>query len=235
MDTGNEQKDFSTPPELNDGSRDVLLKELDILKDLFSETDNRIEGLFNSYLTFLTAVVGGIAILSQIARLDNLQFVQSLSVVLLLFIALVGMMYSVSIAHRYADFYRYAIGVDELRRYLLSTHHIPLPKIYDEFKTTEQSLQEVPGNFTYWLKSVGTYHMFTVGLDSIAFAISVGLFLWIRQFNPVLVVLVTILAFWITFLAQNYYARSNGLLRSSRLNLLLNVNRINFINKKESQ
>jgi hypothetical protein len=133
---------------------------------------------------------------------------QLLSAILLLFIAVVGMMYSLSIAHRYADLVRYAIGGDELRKYLLFKNEpISLPNYYSHFKESKYGLDPSSTNFTYWLRPVGTYHFFTVFLNSTALAVSAGLYIGTKPSsinNPLLVILVPTLLFSVILLTQNY-------------------------------
>ena len=161
---------------VTDQALQVLMKEYDTLKDLFSQTEAGIQSIFNFDITLITAVVGGIALLLQLspsapASLERLQ----LAICgLLMLAAIIGTIYLLSIVARYAHLIEYGQGLDAVRLYLIQKLNVPMPSIYSQFLEQRSSHTPLylkkPFAWLYWLLPTGSYQLTMAFINSCAFA-----------------------------------------------------------------
>ena len=121
------------------------MKEFDTMKDLFSETQVSIQGIFNFYITLVTAVIGGIALVLQSpSRLSADNVISQLIICGLLFLAsIIGTIYLLSIVQRYSRLIEYGQNLDALRLHLIQELNVPMPSIYSQF------LEQTADSLTY--------------------------------------------------------------------------------------
>ncbi len=161
------------PQLLDDREVAFLTQEMDRLLGLYSQAQANIQSVFNFYLTFITAVVGGVIVVVQLSPQTAADVVGSrLTLVgLLFFAAIVGSVYLSALAGRYAHAQRFAHAVDSIRYYLITHLQIDVPPVYSRF-VQEHRVQpaEVPMKWYLWLFPTGTYQMFIAIINSAALA-----------------------------------------------------------------
>lgn len=138
---------------------------------LYSEAIGGIQSVFNFYLTFVSAVVGGVILIVQTG--GSLL----LLVGLLFFAALVGTVYLSALSGRYGRAERYAYAVDTIRRYLIQMQGVQVPPLYDSFLTGRQRAPTGPLARLYILFPTGTYALFIGSVNSLALSIVTWLLL----------------------------------------------------------
>lgn len=144
---------------MNENFIETLTTEIDVLKDYTSQVETNIQNLFNFYLTFVTALVGGSVVLFQFSPVNSPANPQWIITGLLLFSGVIGSLYTGSISHRYAHLGRFSQGLDELLRCLLKPVRNQLPDVYSQF--LDENIPEQPSLLTslaFWFRPVGTYH-----------------------------------------------------------------------------
>jgi len=94
------------PAGLDDHALQVLMKEYDALRDLYTQAESSAQGMFNFYLSFVSTVTGAFIVLYQASRLPS-----SLVIPMLFFVAVVGTVYLSALIGRYAHMARYARGI----------------------------------------------------------------------------------------------------------------------------
>lgn len=191
--------------QLTDVQRGVLLDEVARMQTLYLDARNSAQGVFNFYLTFVTAVIGGIIFVSQNSA--NNSVIDSLVLIALLFFAvMVGSVYIGALSARYADMGRFARALDLLRRELLSTSQLPLPDAYQQFmKIEERPLP--PISWWEWLIPTGSFQLFMSFVN--ASSMSIIIFLLLRLGNVDFTTLITwmIIMFLIMITVFNFYSR----------------------------
>lgn len=198
-----------TETALNDQAIDFLTQECDRLLSLYTQAHDSVQSVFNFYLTFVSAVIGGVVLIVQ----SGADFVgQRLTVsALLFFAAIVGSVYLSALSGRYAHAARYANGVDEIRRFLIQRLNVPVPSVYDSLLEARSgnkanTLQKTWSGFL-WLFPSGTYQMFVAIVNSaalsgmvIALASGVG-----ADFNTT--VFAAFVIFVVVLSIYNFYSR----------------------------
>lgn len=157
----------------------VLMKEYDTLKDLFSQTETSIQGIFNFYMTLISAVIGGIAIIFQLSSSDP-SYVGRTQVIicgLLILATIIGTIYLLSIVSRYAHLIQYGQNLDAIRLYLIHELKIPVPEIYSRFinkGTIQKPLPRLikPFKWLAWLLPTGTYQLTMAFINSVAITLA---------------------------------------------------------------
>lgn len=145
---------------------DILMKEYDTLRDLFTHTETSAQGMFNFYLTLISTVIGALVVFSQFAGGGLSLAVASL---LLFFAAGVGSVYLSALAGRYAHMARYAQGLDALRRHLIEHFDAPVPALYREF--LDQPAGRASGRpGLMWLFPTGTFQFAIAAMNSLSLA-----------------------------------------------------------------
>ncbi len=208
---------------MNAQELNVVLQEWNTLKELDFALEQSAQSLFNYYLTLVAAFISGAVFVNQyipsLVGTNSPNFV----VIVLLLLSLIGVMYSVSLAHRYADISRYTQALDAIRRNLLSSLQISLPPLYDQFLNDRPIYQPAAGLSKF--RSLGTFHTFVTFISSLLLA--VGLFLAFLINPPApglrLDLLIPVPAFLVLFGLQGYYAHTNKQKHDRILNLRINT------------
>jgi hypothetical protein len=216
-------KQRSKKDSLDESSIRILLKENEMLQTLFIHAENSTQSIFNSYLTLVTAIIGGVAIIWQFIASNSVQIWWAMFSIswLLVFIAISGSAYMSSLAIRYAHTIRYARGIDEIRRFLINHSKITTPPVYIKFLNV--SIIEK----TSWVGSIisvfipiGTHQFFIAAVNSLAWAGSVYILLFISEVSNYRFARSAVL-FLIIFAAYNIY--SNLIIRRIISNLNVRV------------
>lgn len=232
------------PGTLSEQAFGFLLKEYDSLRDLFTQTESSLQSLFNFYLTLVTTVVGAIVLILQVTTPDPTSLARSQFVLsgLLLFATTIGSAYLSALAGRYAHLARYAQGIDEIRRHLISRLEVPTPPLYQAFlasapKTNRSTPKQPSPTWLYWLLPTGTYQLFVAVINSLALSASVWLFLAGTHVVEVELnrsLLATGIIFFLAFQAGNLYSRIVMQLLIQRLNIQVDTQRdLPFITGKQ--
>ncbi|MEQ8677735.1 MAG: hypothetical protein RLP44_04005 [Aggregatilineales bacterium] len=177
-------------------------QEIDRFLSLYADAQGTVQSIFNFYLTFATAIIGGVFFILQ-SDLDNLALAIS---GLLLLAALIGSVYLSAISGRYAQSARYAYIVDELRRYIIAHGSYPTPPAYSSLIAREN----VPDTGTMWyewLFPTGTYQMFIALMNSGALAVMVLLLAGTGEVGGGRGIFAGLVLFLITLTVYNAYSR----------------------------
>lgn len=203
--TAKEQTPESKQIILTDEQRSVLMDEAARMQTLYLDARNSAQNVFNFYLTFVTAVIGGIIFVSQNSS-DN-TVLNSLTLIALLFFAVqVGSVYIGSLSARYADMGRYARALDLLRREILTASNVPLPAAYENFMNT-QEISPSPPEWWEWLVPTGSFQLFMSFVNSASMALITFLILQLGAVNPVTIIVWVIIVFLIMLTIFNIYSR----------------------------
>lgn len=161
--------DDRLPPEehlaLSQEQATFLMGECDRLLGLYREAQSSALSVFNFYLTFVTAVLGGLIFLLQ----NDARSRDTITGAALLFAALVGTAYLSALVGRYAHAARYAAAVDEIRRYVARGLSVPMPPAYERFMAPVET-PKVKTEWYVWLFPVGSFAMFIAIINSAALA-----------------------------------------------------------------
>ncbi len=229
---------------LSEQAFEFLLKEYDSLRDLFTQTESSLQSLFNFYLTLVTTVVGAIVLILQVTAPDPASLARSQFILsgLLVFAALIGSAYLSALAGRYAHLVRYAQGIDEIRRHLISRLEVPTPPLYQAFlasapKPNRPTQKQKSPTWLYWLLPTGTYQLFVAVINSLALSAGVLLFFIATQVAEAELIrslLATLLIFFLVFQAYNFYSHLVMQLLIQRLNIQVDTQRdLPFITGKQ--
>ncbi|MBN1312527.1 MAG: hypothetical protein JXB30_14020 [Anaerolineae bacterium] len=204
------------PVRLDEKALEVIMKEYDALRELYSQAEAGAQSIFNFYLTLVTTVGGAIVLILQLSppgagTYDNSQFLIS---GLLVFAAVIGSVYLSSLTGRYAHMSRYAQGIDAIRRHLIETLDVPMPAVYRPFLTSPKDKPSRLGRrligWTIWLGPTGTYQLFIAAVNSLSLAAAVWLFLLasgVVQAQMARSILAAVLICPATFVVYNIYSR----------------------------
>jgi hypothetical protein len=155
-------------------SLQVIMKEFDTMKNLFSETQASIQSIFNFYITLVTAVIGGIALVLQFPANTSADIVRSQVIIfgLLILASIIGTIYLLSIVQRYSRLIEYGQNLDALRLHLIQELDVPMPPIYSHFieQTTKQITSSARSPFLWiaWMLPTGTYQLAMAFINSFA-------------------------------------------------------------------
>lgn len=203
--------------KMTDQAFQVLMKEYDTLKDLFSQTEASIQGVFNFYVTLISAVIGGIALIFQLSSADPSYIYRTQLIIcgLLILAAIIGTIYLLAIVSRYARLIQYGQNLDAIRLFLINELKIPVPEIYSPFinkGTAPKTSLYLRKSFNWlaWLLPTGTYQLTMAFVNSLAIALATWLILSIFEATSTRMVdsLVTVLIeFLLVFNLYNVYSR----------------------------
>ncbi len=190
----------------------VIMKEFDTMKGLYSETQASIQGIFNFYITLVTAVVGGIALVLQFPANASSDTVRSQFAIfgLLVLASIIGTIYLLSIVHRYSRLVEYGQNLDALRLYLIQELDVPMPSIYSQFLEKKPSNVKTPLMWLAWLLPTGTYQLAMAFINSFALSIATWVLLSVtgvtstRLYDSLVTILVE---FFLIFNIYNIYSR----------------------------
>lgn len=205
-DTEPPSPDDHLPPEehlvLSQEHATFLMGECDRLLGLYREAQSSALSVFNFYLTFITAVLGGLIFLLQ----NDARSRDTITGAALLFAALAGTAYLSALAGRYAHAARYAATVDEIRRYVARRLSIPMPPAYDRFMAPIDS-PKVQTEWYVWLFPVGSFAMFIAIINSTALAAVAAIVLAQSDVGSGRALLAFILVFGLSLTIYNVYSR----------------------------
>jgi hypothetical protein len=223
------------PARLDEQSLEILLKEYDALRELFSQAESGVQSIFNFYLTLASTIGGAIVVIWQVTRPDSTQGVHSSLLItagLLLFVAMIGSVYLSSITGRYAHMSRYAQGIDQLRRYLLSFTGGAYPAIYRIFMQQPDRShlvrQDRAVRAILWLSPTGTYQLFVAAVNSLSLTGAVWLFLSATSVTveaPARSIVACLVIAVVSYVLYNVYSRYVMIQLVTRLNIQVDSSR----------
>jgi hypothetical protein len=197
--------DETKPLQLTDEQRQILSEEAQRMQTLYLDARTNAQNIFNFYLTFVTAVVGGLVFVVQAS--DNTFTLQTrlILITLLFFSVLVGSVYLSALSGRYAQTQRFAHALDIIRRMQLETAKSILPPLYNNF------LKEVPtvpkrDAWYIWLVPTGTFEMFVAFVNGASLALSIILVLGLGVVSPQTTLLTALFVFFLTVTIYNIYS-----------------------------
>ena len=218
-------QNLEAPPEkVSDQALAILMKEYDALRDFYNQTEQRAQSLFNYYLTLMTAVFGGLIIISQIipSPAFNL-FVQRLLMgALLIFFATIGSLHLSSLSTYSAHAKRYSRGMNEIRKLMIEKYNMPLTPIYKKF-VTDNSYDNFKNSKIYLVLSmiipVSIYQYFVTAVNSLSWAFVLS-FIFLSVHAPSnQIIWRGVTGFIVTYLIYSIYARLVYEITISRLNV----------------
>jgi len=189
-------------------SLNILLKEYEALRDMYNQAVNNGQSMFNYYLTIMTAVFGGIALISQ----PSYGFAMPKTAIglLLIFFAVIGSFYLSSLSTNFAHATRYARGANDLRRFIIKRYDVPMPPIYAKFLSEKGEDEQSKMVFLFSLFiPVSTHQLFTATINSLSWALAVSLAYYGSNAGmPALAIgLRGALTLVVTYVIYNVYAR----------------------------
>ncbi len=199
-----------------------LIKEYEVLKDLYMGAENGTQSIFNFYLTFISFCSGGLLIISQAfsGRLD----IRNIATILLVVVTIVGIFYIGTMSERYANLSRYGNAIDEIRRFIIKEYDIDVPDIYKYLtKKSYKDLSTLNEFFPHSLSwainfyPTGTYQLFISFINSLSLSICY----YINNINDIYM---SIFVLVITFLLSNLISRIIKRIRMAQ-KLLIDVHR----------
>lgn len=191
------------PTSLSSEALQILIDEAGRLQTLYLDARSSAQNVFNFYLTFVTAVVGGLVIVGQ-NGLDTVQN-QLMLTGLLLFAVLTGSVYLGAMSARYAQASRYAWGLDAVRRELLKQIPNPLPNVYHTFMQVQPTPKQAP--WYIWLVATGTYALFIALVNGVAMGMVVWLLLSLGDVTIDTKLMASAVTTLITLTVLNMYSR----------------------------
>ncbi len=191
----------SSPPSgLDAVTLNFLNEDCARMMALYADAMNSIQSVFNFYLTFVSAVVGGVILIVQT---DGSLL---LLVGLLFFAALVGTVYLSALSGRYGRAERYAYAVDTIRRYLIEMQGVQVPPLYDSFMAGQQRAPQGPLAHVYLLFPTGTYALFIGSMNSLSLSIVTWLLLVLAGTTFGQALAAGLLVFVLTLSVANVYS-----------------------------
>jgi hypothetical protein len=214
------------PEPLDEQAMQVLMKEYDTLRELYTHAESSAQNLFNFYLTLVSTVVGGLVVLIQFGlNGDSRLWIMS---GLLYFAAAVGSAYLSALTGRYAHMARYARAIDSLRRMLIERTDIYMPAEYTPFMR-DSSPVDSPVRFSaMWLFPAGTFQLVVAVINSLSLAAGTWLLLNAVEAlssRPVGSLIAVLLIFVLTFTVNNIYSHLVINVLTRRLNVRVDTDR----------
>lgn len=162
----------------DDESIGILKMEYTSLLNLYTHTENTINGVFNFYLTLLSAIAGAAIVLFQINSTNLFTAYPSVSG-LLIFAILIGVITQDSIVNKNIDLSNFTLGLNLLKYRLFQNRVTEMPYIFylDNFwadvspippkkiHTVDRIHKKI-----WWLYPLGTHQLFIGIINSFALA-----------------------------------------------------------------
>ncbi len=183
----------------------VLLNEIARLQEMYLDARNSTQSVFNFYLTFFTAALGGVFFVAQsdaFTRLGQLLIFCGV----LFFVGLVGSVYIGAIAARYAHAERFARALDALRLHLFTVSAAPLPPAYDRFRKGDFP-QRSDDPWYAWVFPTGTYQLFMAFISSSSLGLMTAILTSIGGSPLANQIQAGMLVFLLTLTIYNIYVR----------------------------
>jgi hypothetical protein len=194
-------------PMPTDQQMQVISEEVQRLQTLYLDARNNAQTVFNFYLTFVTAITGGLIFVVQSASdIASLQ-TRLILIALLFFSVLVGSVYVSALSGRYAQANRYSYGLDMLRRVQLQLSKPFLPPVYNSFvNASTEPVDATPAAWYIWLFPTGTFQMFIAVVNSTSLSASIALILSMGAIRPQTILVMTLIVFLVTLTIYNVYS-----------------------------
>jgi hypothetical protein len=214
------------PEPLHEQAMQVLMKEYDTLRELYTHAESSTQNLFNFYLTLVSTVVGGLVVLTQFGA-DGASRLGVMSL-LLYFAAAVGSAYLSALTGRYAHMARYARALDSLRRMLIEQTDIYMPAEYTPFMRDSSPIDSLIRFSPMWLLPAGTFQLVVAVINSLSLAAATWLLLGaagVLASRLVGSLIAVLLIFALTFTANNIYSHLVINILTRRLNVRIDTDR----------
>jgi hypothetical protein len=159
---------------IDENALQILMKEYDALRDMYAQAERNGQSMFNYYLTLMTAIFGGVALVFQPS--SGILTQKTASALLLIFLGVIGSLYLSSLSTNFAHMTRYARGMNEIRRLLIEQFSVPVPPFYSKFmseKNTNDQSKLV--NILSLFVPVNTFELFVATVNSISWAIAISI------------------------------------------------------------
>jgi hypothetical protein len=177
------KKSKGDDPQNNQSSKDdetigILKMEYTSLLNLYTHTEDTINGVFNFYLTLLSAITGATIVLFQI---NNTNIVASYPSVagLLIFTILIGVITQDSIVNKNVDLSNFTLGLNLLKYRLFQNRVAEMPYIF-YLENFWANVSPIPPRKTdntariqkklWWFFPLGTHQLFISIINSFALA-----------------------------------------------------------------
>jgi hypothetical protein len=198
--------DAAQPLKITDEQQQVLSQEAERMQTLYLDARNNAQNIFNFYLTFVTAVVGGVVFVVQASNNTFSLQTRLMLIALLFFSVLVGSVYLSALSGRYAQTVRFAHALDIIRRIQLESAKPLLPPLYFNF------LKDIPAApkrdvWYLWLVPTGTFEMFMAFVNGASLALGISLLLGLGAVRPTTILLTATFVFLVTVTIYNAYSR----------------------------
>jgi hypothetical protein len=198
--------EVAQPLKITDEQQHVLSEEAQRMQTLYLDARNNAQNIFNFYLTFVTAVLGGLVFVVQASNNAITLQTRLILIALLFFSVLVGSVYLSAISGRYAQTVRFAHALDIIRRIQLESAKPILPSLYFNF------LKDIPvapkrDVWYLWLVPTGTFEMFMAFVNGASLALGICLMLGLGAVSPTTILLTALFVFLLTVTIYNAYSR----------------------------
>jgi hypothetical protein len=202
--------------KISDEALQVIMSEYETMKGLFSETEASIQSIFNFYITLVTAVIGGIALILQFPQNLPSDIMRSQIIILglLILASIIGTIYLLSIVYRYSRLIEYGRSLDALRLHLIQEFNVPMPSMYSHFlkETNEPVIYKLKAPLLWlaWLLPTGTYQLTMAFINSTAFSVATWVLRSITGMTSIYFydsVFVIFIEFFLIFNLYNIYSR----------------------------
>lgn len=170
-------------PQNNQSSQDdetigILKMEYTSLLNLYTHTENTINGIFNFYLTLLSAITGATIVLFQINNTNIFASYPSIAG-LLIFTILIGVITQDSIVNKNIDLSNFTLGLNLLKYRLFQNRVAEIPYIF-YLENFWANVSPIPPRKTdtiarihkklWWFFPLGTHQLFISIINSFALA-----------------------------------------------------------------
>lgn len=202
---------------IDENALQILMKEYDALRDMYAQAERNGQSMFNYYLTLMTAIFGGVALVFQPS--SGILMQKTAGGLLLIFFAVIGSLYLSSLSTNFAHMTRYARGMNEIRRLLIERFSVPVPPFYSKFMSEKDidSQPKIVNIFSLFIP-VNTFELFVATVNSISWAIAISI-IYFGAGEGSRVIWRGILSFAITYSIYSIYARLIYQLTISRLSV----------------
>jgi len=162
----------------DDQAINALKLEYTSLLNLYTHTENTISGIFNFYLTLLSAITGAMIVLIQINNANLSTSLPSI-VGLLIFAILVGVITQDSIVNKNIELHNFTLGLNLLKYRLFQDHAAEKAYIFYLYNFWA-NVSPIPPSKSdvvtqihkklWWLFPLGTHQLFIAIINSFALA-----------------------------------------------------------------
>jgi hypothetical protein len=171
------QQNASQLPQ-DDKALDILKLEYSSLLNLYTHTEDSINGIFNFYLTLLSAITGAMIVLFQINGTNLLASYPSVAG-LLIFVIMIGVIIQDSIVNKNVDLSNFTLGLNLIKYRLFQNHTEEMSYIFYLYNFWTNVSPTPPGKTDavsrthktlWWLFPLGTHQLFIAIVNSFALA-----------------------------------------------------------------